>query len=270
MKNLPFSALPLRPAHSSAALRRWSAGLALATLGLASPMSAATIILDTFAGTGSIIGQAPEIAQTPGDVWSGGGSGLNEASGYLDIGSGSFFAYATLPMTIGTGVYQLSADINVTGPGAGGDTSNWLTMGFASSDTLPSFFTGASAPWFLTRQNGGGVAFGSGTSSSFADWDGAPLAASTHSYLLELDTTGANWVAELFIDGNSYGTLTYTTNPTVSHVYVGRYGMSGTIENLEVNVVPEPAAGLLALSSVGVMVLRVRRRAHSCEGPTGC
>lgn len=219
---------------------------------------AATIILDEFNGAGALGGQAPTTPQTPGDTWVTNGSGLTTDSGALLLALGSYTSTATLPFSIGTGVYRLSADIDVTGPSADA-SSNFIGIGFANSST-PNFFSANAAPWLFTRLNGGGNAFGSGISQQFANWDSAPISAGLHNYVVQLDTTGAQWKAEVFIDGASYGIHTYTTNPTVTHVFIGRYGMSGNADNFAVDLVPEPSAGVLGALAAGLVLVRIRRR----------
>lgn len=75
-----------------------------------------------------------------------------------------------------------------------------------------------------------------------------------------LDTQGAAWTAEWFINGGSVRSETLASNPTgITHVGLGREsGTSASFDNFSLTVVPEP--GSLALMGLGGLCLLKRRR----------
>jgi hypothetical protein len=251
---------------------------------------AATLISDNFndlANGASLQGRTPQTTVS-GATWGattvdflGNGSGglaadvSQNKSVYIDLGS-NFFAN-------NPGVYDLSVDMNlptVTNPAA-----SWVGLGFAQGPTGSSTWdvgqnhVGANgAPWLLWRMNGQEVVF-SGP-SNFNTLTSPNVATGTsHTFKIELDTTGASWKVNAFLDGvqqdlnggaagNAY---TYTTNPT-SHYVAMSTGINqaagtnigtGTVDNFMLTgptPVPEPGTVGVVVIGLGWLAAGRRRR----------
>ncbi len=237
----------------------------------------AAVITDSFASTGPLVGKAPTTPQTSGDVW-GYTSTLTHftvnTAGTLTV-DGSGARMATLPFTPATGnVYRLSADVQTL-------SGNWLALGYkttgSASDGAPSSSGQGAAPWALLTPSGGVQAFGgAGTGSQFLNGYIAPGGGSIfHNIALELDTTGAQWKTTILVDGvvasagAFTGTHTYATNPAITGIFIGngavhtvtQVNSAGSVKNLQLVVVPEPATlGLVGVAAAGALRRRRRRR----------
>lgn len=241
---------------------------ALGVVALASSLPAATIYSETFGptwegstndGTDPLHGTTPTTT-TGLNTWTA-FSGFRE-DGFIADSGGAGDAGAYLPFTPTTGnVYTLSVTVSApTGP----VTTGWAGLGFTANNFIDINSTGihegsnAAAPWMLYRQNGAAVTFdGPGATGSTSTATGAY--SGTQTMNIVLDTTGAQWTAEWFMGTTSLDTVTYSTNPTINYVAIGRGAGNGmTFSNFSLTAVPEPTTALLG--TLGLLTLLRRRR----------
>jgi hypothetical protein len=161
-------------------------------------------------------------------------------------------------------VYTLSATMTVP---AGGNTNGWVGLGFAATNTTTgSFWANGTAPWLLYRPSSEVVSFAESLSTAPNNDLGVATNniiegnyATSANFSIVLDTTGAAWTAEWFINAGSVRTETYGTNPTIGYVGFGREnGNTSAIDNFSLTVIPEPSVALLG--GLGVIALLRRRR----------
>ena len=237
------------------------AGLALA----AGSAHAATIYNETFSGSGDLNDTTPDTT-TDGNKWVASTdwneNGSIAASTSIADDDSAFLAFAP---TSGF-VYTLSATVSL--PTDGNSASDWMALGFTASNATGSN-TGAAgfwsdpnnaSPWMLYRVNSQVVTFDgpgvSGTNEGEGDFAAGPIAMS-----IELDTTGALWAAEWFVDGSSVRTVTFASNPTINHVGFGREnGASSTLTSFSLTTIPEPGAYALLAGLTGLVFVMLRRR----------
>ncbi len=173
-------------------------------------------------------------------------------------------ANAFLPFSpVAGNVYTLAATLNPDF----GTTTKWIGLGFTANNTLGIDFwmpPNNAAPWVLFRDNDAAANVittftGPGVTGPAAH-DLTPDKVGAVEFAIELDTTAAAWTVEWFEDGNSLGTHTYTTNPTITHVGFGALANTGSVSDF--SLTPEPATmSLLALG--GLAILRRRRRTRA-------
>jgi hypothetical protein len=249
---------------------------------------AATLISDNFndvASGGSLNGRTPQTTLN-GAKWTAstvdflgnGGGGLavdvsQSKSANLDLGA-NFFAN-------NPGVYDLSAEITV--PTLTNPAASWIALGFAQgqaggvwTDVGQNHVGANGAPWLLWRMNGQEVVFG-GPSNAPTLLTPSVTTGTSHTFTIELDTTGANWAVNAFLDGvqqdlNGTGagnSFTYATNPTSRFVAVstgvnqaaGTNIGTGTLDNFVLTgPTPVPEPGTLGLVGVGLGWLAAGRR----------
>jgi hypothetical protein len=196
-------------------------------------------------------------------------------SAYVDIGTGY--------LSSNPGVYDLSLDITNPSGVAG---SSWIGFGLAPDIATggvnpgQNLATASAAPWLLFRVNGQEIVFqGPGNSgvAAYTSNSGVVSTGTAHTFRIQLDTTGANWTLNSYLDGNQLdlnagsatsSTYTYATNPTTSHYVALSTGVNGaggvgTVDNLVLTgpvPVPEPGTiGLLGAAGVGLLARRRRR-----------
>lgn len=250
---------------------------------------AAVVISDTFSDDGALNGSAPDLSPG-GATWQASGGGSASGGVYsvtttgtqtsvIDLGS-NYFA--------NPGVYTLSA--TVTMPTATSSTS-WLGIGFVANPVLNGHMgasgtlnglqgtTGNNAgqPWMFLRQNGQlNVYRGPGTSAQTSAISTTFTAGTAYTLSLVLNTTGANWFIDAYVDGvqldlngaTAGNSSVFASNPTDDLRYVGfsqNGGSFGTITldnfTLDAAPVPEPTASL-ALAGAGLLLLGIRRRVN--------
>lgn len=243
---------------------RFSQALLAAVVGVAavaaSQAQASTVIVaDNFSGSGSLAGRAPSTPQHAGDVWSdANGIGSVTTSGTLSVTATA--QTASLPCTITTGtVYDLTADVTAI--------SGWTGIGFQSGSGNGDPWHNAMYPWVFTKAAGDpgwGEVTAFGLDSLGAQFVDTYTGVATHHFDIQLDTSGSQWVASLYLDNAATpaGTYTYAAgaNPAIDHVgIISAWPGTGTIQNLAVTAVPEP----VALSVLGLAGLCGLRRRHA-------
>ena len=235
------------------------AGLSALALGLmvgtGQQAEASTIYNETFSGlsTTDLNGTAPDTT-TGGEVWSASTDWNKDGSTDAAAGSDDNAFLAFTP-TSGN-VYTLSATL------ATPSGSSWAAIGFVEeSNTGIDFWdniNAATVPWVLYRSNTNVDSF-IGTNGNWTPLDegnhAGPITMS-----IVLDTQGAAWTAEWFINGGSVRSETLVSNPTgITHVGLGREsGTTASFDNFSLTVVPEP--GSLALLGMGGLLIARRRR----------
>lgn len=183
-------------------------------------LAAQTVILiqDTFTLTGStrveggrLAGTAPE-QQTGSGVWKT-GAGTSErfsANGtIINYQSGSTLLPVEMRIAIArpTAVTTVSASIV-------NSTSDWLAVGFLSSDTSSAqawFGSGDSVLWVMLRPSGSWQVFKNGTSTSLASGTFSGFS-STASYTLGLSYDPVTQMARAFLSDGSTETSLYSSN----------------------------------------------------------
>jgi hypothetical protein len=187
-------------------------------------------------------------------VWAA--SAIWNKDGSTDAGAGDDNAFLAFTPESGK-IYTLSATLDTpSGP-------SWAAIGFVEgADTTTDFWqniTVATVPWILYRSNTNTDSFIGRVDNWTPEDEGDHAGPITMSIVL--DTQGAAWTTEWFINGGSVRTETLASNPTtITHVGLGREsGTSASFDNFSLTAVPEPsAAALLGLG--GLALLRRRRK----------
>jgi hypothetical protein len=167
-------------------------------------------------------------------------------------------------------VYTLSVTLDQPTHIANGG-GKWFAMGFANSDeTQTNAFQGAGtidpSPWMLWRSTrdttlGNDLRMFMGPNTLGGDTlavDPGLSPAGNHTLSIVLDTTAALWTSDFQLDGVSQWKETFTANPTINQVRIGRNGGVGfNVDTLSLTVVPEPATvGMLGLGAVLTLLVR--------------
>lgn len=172
------------------------------------------------------------------------------------VGAADHSAFLAFTPTTGM-VYTLSATL-AKPAGTGGGM--WAGIGFTNNNLTGNFFGGTNnaSPWMIYRAEidqiatfgGPGTTNGSGNLSGYTG---------SQTMTIVLDTTGAQWEAEWFVGAVSVDTFTYTTNPTISFIGLGRENGAGAdFSSFSLTAVPEPSTALLG--GLGGLLLLLRRR----------
>lgn len=231
------------------------------------PASAATTLYnETFSspfegavdGTGPLNGTTPNI--TVGiNTWTASEWRENGTAPTTTLDSANddsaFLAFAP---TVGM-IYTLSATL--TQP-AGGDANGWAGIGFTGGNTTTgSFFNNNAAPWVLWRPSDAPAASEVVTrlGPALAGNESEGAFTGTATFDIVLNTQAALWTAEWFVNGVSVRSTPYGTNPTITHIGLGREnGQSATFTNFSLTAIPEPSTALLG--GLGMLALLRRRR----------
>lgn len=255
---------------------------ALACLAAFAPLAlpAATIFFDDFSGgTGNLNGTAPDTR--PGtETWvsaSESGTPLFLANGAFTGGSTSTTGgTATVAFTPDQGkIYTLDATLSFTV----GSSGAWLGLGFAEGQNATASpnnrFLGSDVigrAWSFFRNNTNNPAAAMDGTADLAIWTTLfpETSGSTQSIDLRvvLDTSAGagNWTATWYARETgdpSFSTVRATADLVTEDINsvgfaVSGSGMSGTVDNFSLTVVPEPAA--ILLGSLGILGLLRRRR----------
>lgn len=264
-------------------------GSLLGLLAVGTAANGAVLVSDNFnsvASGGNLNGRTPATTLNaaswiaPTNNLKGNGSGglngdLTVSNGAgIDLGS-NFFANTP-------GVYDLSVDL--TQPTVTSPVQSWVGFGFANGnasaawDPAQNHVGDNGAPWLIFRLNGADVFFG-GPNTGNSVQLGTISTGTPHTFTVELDTTGAAWKANAFLDGSQLdlnggaagNSFTYTTNPAARYVGIstgvntatGTNSGVATVDNFVLTgPVPAPEPGtvaLLGLAGVGLLAKRRRR-----------
>ena len=223
-------------------------------LGGVSNSGAAIIYFDDFSGAAGTDLHATIPDTRPGsEAWRA--NTFIDADGLTDAPAGGEGSSAWLPFVPTAGnVYSLSADFNVT---AG--NNDWLALGFSPNTGGTGFVLSENvSPWMLKRQDPEVQSFlGNNTNGAASHATGA----GTINLKILLDTTPTLWTVDWKLNDVSVRTATFTTNPTIESVGFGAWSNAlGTVDNFQLETIPEPSsAGLAVLAASGLLLRRNRR-----------
>jgi len=240
-----------------------SAILALAAVSV----QATTIYQDDFSGadTDPLNGTTPDTTTTS-NTWLASTDWLANGTAVTGVNTATNDDNAFLAFTPSAGnIYTLSATMSTpTTPGT------WVAIGFTETANLEgsgnAFWqniatTNSTVPWLLYR-NSTNIDTFLGASPSWITEDEGDVAGPV-TFSIVLNTEGAAWTAEWFVNGGSVrGPVALSSNPTgINYVGLGRdNGTSATFTDftLTAAAVPEPTS--LALLGLGGLCMLRRRR----------
>ncbi len=247
-------------------MKQLLATAALAGLAALPALAATTIYSETFSspwegpsndGTDPLNGTTPTVTLGT-NTWAASDwreNGTAPTSTSTNDDDSAFLAFTPT----GGAIYTLSATL--TQP-SGGSGTGWAAIGFTGGNaTTASFFNNSAAPWMLWRPSSASAAnevttfLGTGTGGGASE--GAFTGTATFDIVLNTEATA--WTAEWFVNGTSVRTETYGTNPTITHIGLGREnGQSSDFSNFSLTQIPEPSSALLG--GLGMLALLRRRR----------
>jgi hypothetical protein len=224
-----------------------------ALLSLTATLNAApTVLIEdhfTRAVDGNLNGTLPDTVGA--DAWTVNSGSFATSSGQaLTPGASD----ASLPLAVESGKeYRLSVDLMVDPDSGSGE---WIRLGYSTNSGIL---------WAFVRRVNGDNQFridqSSGDNPATIGSANTLFSPGTFNALeLVLDTHPANWTLQAYLNGTAMrGTpYVFTTNPTVTGVFIGGDQPAGVFDNLLVTA-PEPASlGMLGLA--GLAVLGRRRR----------
>ncbi len=235
------------------------AGLAAFALMLAlgQSASAVNIYVENFGGAGPLDGATPNVSAT-GASWAAGthwgANGAKSANGHSN---------ALLPFHPKAGnVYTVSLDVN---PDVSG-SNDWFAVGFttdidANGPWHPSVGNNAVA-WVLNRENDASPTvvqtFQGPVTAGAASHDFNPDKVGPVNMQVVLDTQGANWTAEWFVDGASIrGPVAYGTNPSINYVGIGGWSTAtGSVDNFRLESLVADLPPVLVSEGIGTKLLQ--------------
>lgn len=249
--------------------------LTVAAVLLLAPMAnAAILFMDDFDGSGGPLnGTTPDVT-IGGEVWESGSSWLDDGTAGTTVAGGPDGQAAHLGFTPVDGqIYTAEASVLNNNP-------NWIGFGFlptapGSGDWTQTSFSvrHSNAPgyaWLLNRNSTGNdqEGFLGGGTGGGQSWNGDNADPTNPvNVKIVLNTMAANWTAEWSINGTTMGSgpvaFGAAGNPGIggigfSHDRNAAANSGGVIGNFSLSVVPEPAAGLLAM--IGMLGLAASRR----------
>jgi hypothetical protein len=221
-------------------------------------VNATVIYSDDFDGDGtsSLIGTTPDTTQST-EVWQGIESGAQWTSdgAITDTADQSRIAYLDFTPESGN-VYTLSVDVSHL------NKARAFYFGFMSSVPTEgqSFFNGIATPWMRIQGNGETWAMITGTGGSGQTVAVGGYTGQSNFMQVVLDTTEAAWSVDWLLNGTSIQTFTYSSNPDIQFVGMGRL-REGTydVDSFELSVVPEPTSMSLVVFTGGLLFMLRRK-----------
>jgi hypothetical protein len=144
--------------------------------------------------------------------------------------------------------------------------TQWVGFGFAgSASQLPNFEgggAGAGAAWMTYRTNGAILSYYTDNTATGVNQG---TYAGTKDLAVKLDTTGALWNLEYFIDGNSVRTVSGVSPMTVSQIRIEQIGdatlgFESGVSSFSLSAVPEPGSLAVVSGLVACISVLSRRR----------
>lgn len=176
--------------------------------------------------------------------------------------------YALLAFTPVVGnIYTLTIDLNT----ADAASVNWLGAGFTSNTATSTNSTALNSAWVSYAAKGVGNAYASGSTpfTTGATFGTAGTVSDPITLTITLDTTAAQWTttySALNLSTSTVlgtGSFTYTTNPTITSIFIGDIIYGGVVDNLSLTATPEPNSiallGMALLVSGSLIRLRAAR-----------
>jgi hypothetical protein len=244
MKNNPKYTMKSRSIRTTLSSPSITAAFAAAgLLAFTGQSMAAVIFSHNFTGSSSS-SLSGLTTTTGGGVWDGASDDAIKADGSF---AGTGQKWLNWTPTVGN-IYQLKVTINQT-------SGDWAGLLYKPTAGNPiwSGFGGSGVGTMLNVEGTWPSAGGIGNNGS-------------GTYMITLDTTGANWTTSYFFNGIQKGsTYTWTTPPSINGVGIVTYNNTGTstgsFSNFELSAVPEPSSVTLFGAAIGGVVLLRRRRA---------
>ena len=255
---------------------RWMCAVILAVTLCAPRLASAatTIYSDDFSGLSTVA-----LDGTTPDVRSGTLGGSASATWIADtlsymangtaIGQGApNIRYAFLAFTPVVGnVYTLTVDLNT----ANATSVNWLGAGFTSNTSTSTSSNALDTAWVSYAANGLGKVYGS-SATPYTTFGAAGSASDPITLTITLDTTTTLWKTTYSAYDLSTslplgsGSYTYTTNPTITSVFIGDIIYGGTVDNFSLTAAPEPNSIALLGMAILVSGSLIRLRAARARG----
>jgi hypothetical protein len=217
-------------------MKYWKAALMIAAL--TGAVQAEIIYQDTFSTDGSLARRAVEVGNGKWIAY----SGLTTANGVALPGATVQGKNALLPFSPKPGmVYTLSADIYVTGG------SNFTALGFCADANTPTGYElfmqyiDSPAPWAYVQANGIVATL---TGPSGKGFQAAKGLGTSGTLKIVLDTTGDDWVATWFFNGQVLRTNKFLGDLTINYVGFGAAVMDTTVDNFKLEAVSASNEGL--------------------------
>lgn len=271
---------PINPAPRlgfARTIRSMTIGLSAAMIAATSAFASTIIYSDDFSGSAAtnLNGLAPDVRSgTDGGsasaTWTSYQTNFHADGSVAGVNTGTAgqAIEAYLPFTPNTGnIYTLTIDLN---PGNSASV-NWMAVGFTNNlATTNSFSYGGNASWVIYSQRGDGSAKSSGNTnfSTGATFGSNTGVSDPMRVTITLDTTAALWsttystfnLTTSTIVGSS--SFAYTTNPSITGIFIGSLLTTGTVDNLQLSVaaIPEPSSFAFLAGGMALVLAGCSRR----------